>query len=374
MSAAVVPRRLAAALLLLPLLAAAAGCTRKTSFVPASADSSLAMRRDSLSERVRALQQSWSAGGQGEEAARLTAAVLLADLRARQAADPGASWEERARALLDSLDVGAEFAGGRDALIVNFFARGDPLSGSWPWAYWCPPGAGGGVGSLRAQALESQGMSLAAATSRGLPDPVDPGAAVVPGAPGIAALFSRRGGAGQQPIVMVWRAGARLDLAQTLGPDSLGGVGTGAFETQGDSVVLLTARTWRPTPRFDECATCPHVFHLRRFRWGLEGFHGVSDEVVPAPYVTFVRFIQALGQGDRDGAERCVAQPSLVESAWQNGLAGAKGPWRAAPGSEERADEMVFYRGSSEAWKVAFTRRGPDWLILSFEPATRVIE
>jgi hypothetical protein len=355
----------AATLLAAALLVTLSGCSRQPHFVPASADSSLAAPRDSLVEQVRVLQERWGAEGAGEDAARLSAGVLLQDLRARLAAEPQASWEGRARALLDSLDVGAELAGARCALAVNFFSRGDPAAGSWPWLFWC------GGGTVRAQAVEGQGMALIAAASRGL----DEESVEDSGPPGIAALFARRSGGGQQPLVLAWRlAEDRLDLAQTLGPDSLGGVGSGAFESVGDSVVMLAVRTWRSTPRFDECSTCPHVIHQRRFRWGVEGFQCVQDQVVPSPYGAFVRLIQALTVGDRDGALQLVTRPALVESARRAGWDTVKGPWRAAPGSEERRDEMVFYRGSTEAWKVRFERRGEDWRVDSFEVTSRVIE
>jgi hypothetical protein len=112
---------------------ALSGCSRQPRFLPASADSSLAVPGDSLAERVRILDERWSAPGGGEEAARLTAQVLLQDLRLRGAAESQAAWEGRARALLDSLDLGAELASASCALAVNFFSRSDPATGSWPW-------------------------------------------------------------------------------------------------------------------------------------------------------------------------------------------------------------------------------------------------
>jgi hypothetical protein len=362
-------RRLAPALLAVGLVAALgaalSGCSRQPHFVPASADSSHAVAGDSLAEQVRVLNERWGAPGGGEEAARLTAQVLLGDLRVRLAAAPPASWEERARTLLDSLDVGAELAGAPCALAVNFFPRGDPGAGSWPWIFWCN-GA-----SVQAQAIEGSGLALVDLAARGLPGEGAGGGSP----PGIAALFARRAGGGQQPLLLTWRlAGERLELAQTLGPDSLGGIGTGAFEPQGDTAVVLGTRTWRPTPRFDECAACPHVFHQRRFRWGLGGFERMEDLAVPTPYAAFVQLIQALTADDRDGAVERVTRPALVESARRAGWATVKGSWRAAPGSEERRDEMVFYRGANEAWKVRFERSGDGWRVDSFEATTRVIE
>jgi hypothetical protein len=345
---------------------ALSSCSRQPRFVPASADSSLAVAGDSLAGQVRVLNERWSAPGSGEEAARLTAQVLLQDLRAHLAVEPRApGWEGRARALLDSLGLGAELVSAPCVLAVNFFSRSDPAAGSWPWVYWC------GETTVQAQAVEGAGMSLVGLAARGLfGEPAAP-----PGPPGIAALFARRVGGGQQPLLLAWRAGGeRLELAQTLGVDSLGGIGTGAFETPGDSVVVLTTRTWEPTPRFDECATCPHVFHQRRFRWGLEGFERLEDSLVPTPYMTFVQLIQALTAGDRDGAVERVTRPALVEAARRAGWAAVKGSWRAAPGSEGRGDELVFYRGLDEAWKVRFERQGESWRVDSFEATTRVIE
>jgi len=139
---------------------ALSGCSRQPRFVPASADSSLAAGEDSLAERVRVLNERWSSPGGGEEAARLTAQVLLQDLRVRLAAETPAAWEGRARTLLDSLDVGAELAGSTGALAVNFFSRSDPAAGSWPWVFWI-----GGT-TVQAQAVEGAGMGLVGLAAR----------------------------------------------------------------------------------------------------------------------------------------------------------------------------------------------------------------
>ncbi len=357
--------RVAVALLAGGLAVAAAGCQRQPRFVPASADSTLVTSRDSLEQQVRVLRQTWDEPGQGAEAARVTADLLLRDLRARLAIEPLGSWEARTRDLLDSLDLGAEVAGAPCAMVVNFFSRSDPSAGSWPWAYWC------GSAGVAAQAVEGQGANLVSVSGRGLfGDPPVP-----PGPPGIAALFSRRSGRGQQPLLMVWRvAGERLELAQTLGPDSLGVVGSGTFEREGDSVVVLATRTWRYTPRFDECATCPHVMRLRRFRWGADGFHGAGESVVPSPYASFVQLIQALTAGDHGAALATVTSPAVLESAVQAGWGDVRGTWRAAPGSDAGADDMVFYRGDNEAWQVHFARRGDAWLVDSFQPVARALE
>jgi hypothetical protein len=342
---------------LLAGLLALAGCSREPRFVPASADSALVAGPDAFAEQVRVVQQQWTGGEAGPEAARASAELLLADLRAR-AAGPG---EDRARALLDSLGIGAECAGAPGALAVNFFSRSDPSAGSWPWLFWDD------AGTLEAQAVEGRGMSLVALAARGL-------GADTAAAPGIAALFGRRAGGGSQPFVVVWSAAAGLEQLQTLGPDSLGGVGTAAFETGDDGATWLAARTWRPTPRFDECATCPHVVHERRFRWEADGFRGVEDRVVSSPYTAFVGLVQALTAGDRGAARYRVTQPELVATAEREGLGAVRGTWRIAPGQGEREDRLVFYRGSSEAWAVGF-HRGPDgWLVDTISPAARLVE
>ena len=357
-------RRAAPALLAGALAVLAAGCQRQPRLVPAAADSALVGSRDSLEARVRLIRQAWDDPERGAEAARLTAGLLLQDLRVRVATEPLGAWDQRARDLLDSLDVGAEVAGVPCAMVVNLFSRGDPSAGSWPWAYWC------GTSGITAQEVEGRGASLVAVSARGLfGDPPVP-----PGPPGIAALFTQRSGRGQQPLLLAWRvAGGRLDLAQTLGPDSLGVVGTGAFESEGDSAVVLATRTWRYTPRFDECATCPHVMRQHRFLWGAQGFHSVAESVVPSPYVTFVQLVQALAAGDRDGAQALLASPDVLDAAMQSGWGESRGSWRVAPGSGV-GNEMVFYRGAAEAWKVHFERRGDGWVVESFEPTTRALQ
>ncbi len=69
-----------------------------------------------------------------------------------------------------------------------------------------------------------------------------------------------------------------------------------------------------------------------------------------------------------------MTRPALVESARRADWATVTGSWRAAPGSEERGDELVFYRGATEAWKVHFERYGGGWRVDAFEATTRVIE
>lgn len=351
--------------LLLAVLGALSGCSREPRFVPPSADSALVAGEDAFAEQARLVQQRWVVAEAGPEAARLSAELLLADLRARFPADP-AAWEARARELLDSLGVGAECAGAPGALAVNFFSRGDPTAGSWPWLFW------DAAGTIEAREVEGGGMGLLALATRGLgAAPVAGGA---PAAPAIAGLFSRRAGGGSQPFVMVWLAAGGLRQVQTLGPDSLGGVGTGAFERAEDGTTWLATRTWRPTPRFEECPTCPHVVHERRFRWELEGFRGVEDRIVASPYVVFVDLIHALAAGDHEAALRCVTRPALVAQAQEAGWATARAPWRVAPGQAGREDELVFYRGPREAWQVGFDRDGDGWRVDAIAAVPRVIE
>lgn len=363
------------AVALLASLLALAGCGREPRFVPPAADSALVAGRDAFAERVRVAQQRWTGAEDGAEAARLSAELLLADLRARVAGpapgtpagsgSPGAAaahWEPRARELLDSLGIGAECAGAPGALAVNFFSRSDPSAGSWPWLFWDDAGA------IAAQAVEGQGLGLVALAARGL------GGSVAPAPPAIAALFSRRAGGGSQPLLMAWSAAAGLGPAQTLGPDSLGGTGSGAFAAGEDGATWLTTRTWRPTPRFEECAGCPHVVHERRFRWEPEGFRLVEDRVLPSPYAAFVDFVRALAAGDHDAALRLATRPGVVASAQDAGWGTVRGSWRAAPGQGGREDELVFYRGAREAWRVGF-EHGPDgWRVDTVTPVPRVIE
>jgi hypothetical protein len=155
-----------------------------------------------------------------------------------------------------------------------------------------------------------------------------------------------------------------------MGPDSLGGTGSGQFDDHD-----LVTRTFGPTPYFDECATCPHVLHERRFEWGPQGFVRVDDRVVASPYATFTAFIAALIAGDRDTAQEQVADASLVEFArryeWHDP---ALGRWRPAPGTEANAPEMVFFRGRTDAFRVMFQPRGARWVVLGFESTTRSVE
>jgi hypothetical protein len=322
--------------------------------VPASADS-LGAGDDSVSILAREAVRQWESG-QGEPAAGTTARMLLA----RLSVDAPEGWGARARALLDSLHVGSEVAGSGRAVVVNLFSRAETDGGSWPYFYWNEGGA------VRMQPLEGRGMRLVDMAARGFEGGSAGEAAQV------AVLWGRRAAAGQQPLLITWRraSGGRWDLAQTLGPDSLGGTGTGRFED-----LVLVTRTFRATPWFDECATCPHVFYERRFQWEPHGFVRADERMVASPYASFASFVGALVAGDRDAAERFVADGSLVEFArryeWHDPQLGR---WRPAPGTDANAPEMVFFRGRSEAFRVTFQPRGTGWVVLGFESTTRSVE
>ena len=337
------------------------GCGRQIHFTPAGSVSIGVHSADSLRALVRHAQELWDATEGGEEAAQTTAVILREDLQVH----PGEPWARRARVLLDSLDFGAELAADRRVLAVNFFARSRPDAGAWPWLFWRTPRG------VVMRSLSGRNLQLVQVAT--LPDTTGNLEAWAQ----LAVLFARRSAAGREPLVMVWGApaGESWNPSQTLGADSLGGVGTVEIASAGDTAIVLTARTFRGMPRFEECATCPHVYALHRFRWGPGGFARIEDRAVPSPYSSFVQFILALGAGDRETAARFVTDPALLEQARLfefNAL--PKGAWRAAPATDESAGTMVFFRGQQEAYQVSFEPRGEDWLINAIRPTTRSIE
>ncbi len=332
-----------------------AGCgNRKPKLVPESADS-LSAGNDSLVILTHMASEKWESG-QPEQGAALSARIVRSRLRAA----PDGSWEDHARTLLDSLGIACEVQGAEHAAVVNLFSRSEAEGGSWPYFFWSE------AGDVRMQLLEGRDMRLLDTAVR------DFSGGAAGDSAKLAVLWGRRAAAGQQPLLLTWRhaRGGRWDLEQTLGPDSLGGTGTGQF-VNGD----LVTKTFRSTPWFDECATCPHVLHELHFRWEPQGFVRDDDRVVPSPYATFASFIGALVAGDRDGAEKFVSDPSLVEFArryeWHDP---ALGRWRIAPGTEANAPEMVFFRGRSDAFHVTFQSRGGGWVVLGFEATTRSVE
>lgn len=353
-------RRTLAGVALGTSLLALAGCSRgRAEFPELAADSGAAAPLDSFAISVRTAQDAWDAG-EGDRAASITARALFEALRRR----PQAPWADRARGLADSLGFGAEVAGSDAIALTNLFSRSDPEGPTWPHLMWRDEDG------PRMQTVEGAGLHLKElATSR-----FDGG--VARESSQTAALWSRRASAGGQPIVMVWAQsdGGRWDLLQTLGPDSLGGIGTGHF-ARGDTAVELTTRTFRPTPHFDECATCPHVWRDRRFAWTPRGFVRADDRVVPSAYATFTGFVQSLIAGDDEKAALYVVDPMLVEFArryeWHEA---ARGRWRVAPATDEKSAEMLFYRGVADAFRVAFEAREGAWRIAGFEQTGRAVQ
>ena len=361
------------------LALAGGGCGRRTTLSHSGADSTAASARDSIALLARAAQSGWESGAP-EDAARISAALLLADL-ARHPAD---QWEMRTHVLLDSVAIGADVVAAPCLEAVNFFTRANPDAGSWPYLFWC------GDGRPHSQEIEGRGLHLVSAALATVTAPAEwepvrppfaprrktrPASAASESPSAVALLFSHRAGGGQQPLVMVWSHAHRDDpwnLVQTLGADSLGGVGTGEFEP-GEALTLVT-RTYQPSRGFDECATCPHLFRTRRFRWQDSGFVRLEEQRVPSPYATFVLFIAALSVDDRDAAARVVTDPGLVDRARQLEWGRPKGAWRVAPETDETAAHMVFFRGREEAYRVEFTPQGGDWKISGFEPTARDIE
>ena len=333
-----------------------AGCNRKPRLIPPGADSLAVRPADSLAIYVDQARERWDASD-GSEAAGLTARVLLDDLRMH----PEAELSRRARSFLDSLAFGAEIAGPADAFAVNLFARSDPTGGSWPYLYWRD------AAGVHLQAIEGSGMKLLDVTARHSAN----------GAPQVALLLSRAGSRGPQPIVIVWQQPAGIGgwkLAQSLGADSLGGVGRAQFVTPGADSAVLVARTYRPSPGFDECPTCPHAYHVRRFAWTDDGLRSQGEDVEVSPYSTFVTFIHALAVNDRELANGLVTDASLVDAALGYQWGESRGLWRVAPGTEDDARELVFFRGNQEAYRVQFTGRAGTTRISGFQPTTRSVE
>lgn len=351
-------RRAAALPALLALALAASSCDRTPQLLPAGADSTQAAP-DTFAVLARDAADRWDAGDD-EQGSALSARVVLEAFKLR----PTAPWRPRARGVLDSLGIAAEVEGDDRLLVVNMFSRARGGDASYPFLFWRADGP-------RVQPLEGADLHLAAVAGRGFTaasEPTDTAQAAV--------LFWRRVGAGQQPILMAWRyaKGGRWDLAQTLGSDSLGGIGGGEFVGR-EPGQALNVRTYRPTPHFEECATCPHVYHERAFAWRTGGFERTSDQVVPSPYASFTAFIAALVAGDRPEATRHVVDPSLVEFARRHEWhVTGRGRWRLAPVSDERVTSMVFLRGAHDAYRVAFEPRDGDWVVAGFEPTIRPME
>lgn len=342
------------------------GCSRQPPrFVPPGADSSLAVMSDSFAVLVGDALEQWESQD-GAGAATATARLVLDDLRRH----PDRRLADRARTFLDSCGFSAEVAGSVDIAAMNYFSRSDPAGGSWPYLIWREGDA------VRHQPIEGGGMRL-------LDLAVGPDAATGAddaagrGPVQTAAIYARASNRGQQPVVIAWRRrpeGKRWTLAQTLGPDSLGGVGVVEFVVQSDGRTGLEARTYRPTSGFDECPTCPHIHRTLRFEWAADGFRKTSEEVAASPYYAFVQLIAALSVGDREMAQRLVSDSMLLDNAEQYEWGRSKGLWRVAPGTDESASEMTFFRGRREAYKVRFASRDGRWMVTDLQPTQRSVE
>jgi hypothetical protein len=352
-------KRLAALAIAVTLATWLPGCDRAPRFRPAGPDSTGAVPADSGAIYVQMARAEWEDLEQGSTAAELTARIIVQDLRNR----PTEPIAQRARNLVDSLSFGAETVGGPWFVVVNLFARSNPSAGSYPYLFWRDQDA------TRLQFLEAGGMHLVGAIEEARSDDQQ--------ASRLAVLYTRVGSAGQQPFVFVWQrppGRATWRLAQSLGADSLGVVGTAHFVQPGPDGVVLVSRATIPTRGFDECATCPHVYRVKRLRWGEGGLVTVGEEIERSPYFAFVQFIQALESGDRGRAEGWVADPSLVDAADGFEWGRRKGLWRLAPASSPNAKDFVMFRGSQEAYRVHFGQRGGDWVVIGFEPTSRSLE
>ena len=314
---------------------------------------------DTFAVMARAAMERWDAGDEAQ-AARLTAGTLFEALRRR----PEGPWAARVHGLVDSLGILAEVAGLDQIALVNVRSRMNPEGDSWPWLMWRE------ADGAHEQGVEGAGLSLGTLVTRGFNGGLATDSAQV------ASLWSRRGAVGSLPVLLVWRhtTGARWDLQQMLPGDSLGGTGEAEF-VRTDGGMALETRTFMPTAGFDECPTCPHIHRERRYVWSAAGFTKVEDRPVPTSYSTFAAFIQALQAGDQVRASLLVVDPMLVDFArrfaWDDA---GRGLWRAEPGTSDASPEMVFFRGSSEAYRVAFEARENDWRIAGFEPTTRAID
>jgi hypothetical protein len=343
-------RAMVARLIALAAVLAVDGCQRGPRYTPVPADTTAVRSVDSLAVDVRSALTAWEQAS--EDAAPLTAALVLDDLRRH----PDRPREERAGRFLDSLSIGYELESDGDLMLVNLFARAAPDAGAWPFLFW------GEGPALRYQAVEGQSLRLLDIARHG--------------ADGAAILYGRRSAHGVQPLVMTWTLdpAGRWQLGETLGPDSLGGVGDGRFESGPGEALDLVTRTWEASRRFDECPTCPHVMVERRLRWDDAPFRILDARLMPTPYTAFVAFADALADADRLEAERWVVDPTLVDSADALGWGLSNAPWRVAPGTTERAQEMVVYRGRSDAYELHFVRRGNVWAIQHLGRTARRIE
>jgi len=346
---------MSAAIVLLACAALVPGCDRKPRLVPADNDSTTAIPDDPYEIMVRNAGRLWDAGS-AEDAAALTARVLRVDLRDL----PPETWEKRAVSLLDSMNVGAEVESDECAIVANLFSRANPTGASWPFVVWCE------ADSARQQPLEGQGLRLLQFAARDVNGPAE--------RRGLAVLFGRGVAAGVMPTLLVWKAaGSGWKLVQTLGPDSLGGTGSGRFDRSPEAIDLVTM-TFRVSSGFTECASCPHVETERRFRWQGDTFVRVDEKVTQTPYATFVKFIQSLRAADYVSALGFVSDRNVLERALEYGWSRDRILWRVAPGTEERSRQMTFLHGQTEAYRVWFEPRGEGWAISSVDTTGRTLD
>jgi hypothetical protein len=244
--------------------------------------------------------------------------------------------------------------------VVNLFSRSDPNGPSWPYVFWCADD------TLQHQNIEGQGMRLNELLARDVTGPVSKR--------GLAVLFGRHGPSGERPVLLTWAGTSKgWTLVQTLGSDSLGGTGSGHFEERGGSIVLVT-QTYRILRGFQECPACPHVRSHKRFRWEGRKFRSVEEVVDETPYAAFVRFVRALKAADYVEAMNYVSDREVLEHAVHLGWSRSRQPWRAAPGTHDRATEMVFFHGQQDAYRVWFESFGRRWVISSVDTTARTAQ
>jgi hypothetical protein len=333
------------------------GCNRKPHLVPAGPDSTAAIPSDSTAMYVQIARDAWGSGDDNGKAADLTARLILNRMRT----DKDQTLGTAAREFVDSLGMGAEVSG-RDPAAVNLFSRSDPSGGSWPFLFWRDGG------TVHYQPLDASGLHLSGLTA----EPSQPG-----NAQRIATLFMGGGANGQQPFAFVWTRPPNAQswrLTQSLGTDSLGKSGNARIVEGSPDGTVLEARTYTVQHGFDECASCPHVYQVRRLRWDTPGLVTASLSSEHTPYSTFVDFVSALSAGDRAKAQQLVSDGSLMGTADGYGWGSPTNRWRLAPGMTATSTELLIFRGAKDAYRVHFAPKGEDWLITAFEPSSRSLE
>ena len=336
-----------------------AGCNRKPRFVPPGGDSTGAYAFDSTTVLAQDVSDLWDRATDRRSVSEASSATVRL---ARQflLVRGGPVLSDGLAAYLDSIGVGVEVAADRrdsNTAAANFFARTSPEAGSEPWILWRDGS------DVRYQAVEGRGLRLFQMASRSYP------------ANEVALLFGRPASGGFNPLLLVLRRTSRggWQIAQSVGTDSLGGTGRVEFGRQ-DSTIIARARTYRSAPRFEECASCPHLYRQRVLEWDRDGFHIASDRLEPSQYQAFVEFIDAVSLGDSRLASSFTTNPGVLRDALRFGWDHSVGPWRVAPGLDSGGDTIIFYRGSKEAYRVSFELNDGNWFVAAIEPTTRAIE